>query len=52
MRHAAAFCCCVSVSMDGMPLHLPNLDAMVDYRPKTPLCVYTSYGVLIGELGQ
>ena len=34
------------------PLDLPNLDAMVDYRPKIPLRVYTSDGVLIGEFGQ
>jgi penicillin-binding protein 1A len=34
------------------PLDLPNLDALVDYRPKIPLRVYTSDGVLIGEFGQ
>ena len=35
-----------------LALDLPNLDAMVDYRPKIPLRVYTSDGVLIGEFGQ
>jgi penicillin-binding protein 1A len=34
------------------PLDLPNLDAMLDYRPKIPLRVYSSEGVLIGEFGQ
>lgn len=34
------------------PLDLPELDALVDYRPKIPLRVYTSDGVLIGEFGQ
>jgi penicillin-binding protein 1A len=34
------------------PLDLPDLSAMVDYRPKTPLRVFTSDGVLIGEFGQ
>jgi penicillin-binding protein 1A len=34
------------------PLDLPDLDALVDYRPKIPLRVYTSDNVLIGEFGQ
>ena len=34
------------------PLDLPDLSAMVDYRPKTPLRVFSSEGVLIGEFGQ
>lgn len=34
------------------PLDLPELDALVDYRPKIPLRVYTSDHVLIGEFGQ
>jgi penicillin-binding protein 1A len=34
------------------PLDLPSLDALVDYRPKIPLRVYSSEGVLIGEFGQ
>ncbi len=33
-------------------LDLPSLDALVDYRPKLPLRVYTSDNVLIGEFGQ
>jgi penicillin-binding protein 1A len=39
-------------SQAATPLDLPDLDAMVDYRPKVPLRVYTSDGVLIGEFGQ
>ena len=31
---------------------LPSLDALTDYRPKIPLRVYTSDGVLIGEFGE
>lgn len=34
------------------PLDLPELDALVDYKPKIPLRVYTSDNVLIGEFGQ
>ncbi len=34
------------------PLDLPSLDALVDYKPKIPLRVYSSEGVLIGEFGQ
>jgi penicillin-binding protein 1A len=33
-------------------LDLPDLSAIVDYRPKTPLRVFSSEGVLIGEFGQ
>jgi penicillin-binding protein 1A len=31
---------------------LPELDAMIDYRPRIPLRVYTADGVLIGEFGE
>jgi penicillin-binding protein 1A len=34
------------------PLDLPSLDALIDYRPKIPLRVYTNDNVLIGEFGQ
>jgi penicillin-binding protein 1A len=34
------------------PLDLPSLVALTDYRPKIPLRVYSSEGVLIGEFGQ
>ena len=32
--------------------HLPPIDSLTDYRPKMPLRVYTSDGVLIGEFGE
>jgi penicillin-binding protein 1A len=31
---------------------LPNIEALTDYRPKIPLRVWTSDGVLIGEFGE
>ncbi|MCZ2099246.1 MAG: transglycosylase domain-containing protein, partial [Anaerolineae bacterium] len=31
---------------------LPPLDAMLDYRPRIPLRVYTADGQLIGEFGE
>ena len=39
-------------ALAATPLDLPDLDALVDYRPKIPLRVFTSDGVLIGEFGQ
>jgi penicillin-binding protein 1A len=32
--------------------HLPTIEALADYRPKIPLRVWTSDGVLIGEFGE
>jgi penicillin-binding protein 1A len=32
--------------------NLPPIDALTDYRPKIPLRVWTSDGVLIGEFGE
>jgi penicillin-binding protein 1A len=42
----------LSAASAATPLDLPSLDALVDYRPKIPLRVYSSEGVLIGEFGQ
>ena len=42
----------VNPALAATPLDLPDLDALVDYRPKIPLRVFTSDGVLIGEFGQ
>ncbi len=39
-------------ALAATPLDLPSLDALVDYRPKIPLRVYTADGVQIGEFGQ
>lgn len=32
--------------------NLPDLSAMVDYRPRVPLRIYTADNVLIGEFGE
>ena len=32
--------------------HLPDISDMADYRPKLPLRIYTSDGVLMGEFGE
>ncbi|MGE5336382.1 MAG: penicillin-binding protein 1A [Gemmatimonadota bacterium] len=32
--------------------NLPNIESLTDYRPKIPLRVWTSDGVLIGEFGE
>ena len=32
--------------------NLPPIDAIVDYRPKIPLKIYTADGTLIGEFGE
>ena len=32
--------------------NLPDLSAMIDYRPRVPLRIYTSDNVLIGEFGE
>ena len=42
----------LGTALAATPLDLPSLDALVDYRPKIPLRVYTSDGVQIGEFGQ
>ena len=44
-----------AIAMIGLILALPNLpslDALIDYRPKRPLQVYTADGHLIGEFGE
>jgi penicillin-binding protein 1A len=40
------------VAHAATPLDLPSLEALVDYKPKIPLRVYTNDNVLIGEFGQ
>jgi penicillin-binding protein 1A len=51
---AASLLCSLAfgAAFAATPLDLPDLSAMVDYRPKTPLRVFSSEGVLIGEFGQ
>lgn len=51
---AALVVCGVLVALIATALayrNLPPIDALSDYRPKIPLRVYTSDGVLIGEFG-
>lgn len=52
LRLALLWALVFPVAWAATPLDLPDLDAMVDYRPKMPLRVYTSDGALIGEFGQ
>ena len=52
---AGLFLC--GVLLAGMALalawpNLPDLNAMIDYRPRVPLRVYTADRVLIGEFGE
>ena len=52
---AALIACGVFAAMIAFALayrNLPSIDALTDYRPKIPLRVYTSDGVLIGEFGE
>ncbi|MDR5771334.1 MULTISPECIES: penicillin-binding protein 1A [unclassified Caballeronia] len=42
----------VGYALVVMEPNLPSLDALIDYRPKVPLRVYTSDHVLIGEFGE
>jgi len=51
---AALIACGVFAVMIAVALayrNLPSIEALTDYRPKIPLRVYTSDGVLIGEFG-
>ncbi len=51
----AAFVCAVLVGVLALVLandRLPPLDALIDYRPRIPLRVYTADNVLIGEFGE
>ncbi len=51
-RVLCAWALCGVAAFAATPLDLPSLDALVDYRPKIPLRVYSSEGILIGEFGQ
>jgi penicillin-binding protein 1A len=42
----------VGYALVVMEPNLPSLNALIDYRPKVPLRVYTSDHVLIGEFGE
>ena len=49
IRVALLWTLLVPAAWAATPLDLPDLEAMVDYRPKIPLRVYTSDGALIGD---
>ncbi len=42
----------VGYALVVMEPDLPSLNALIDYRPKVPLCVYMADHVLIGEFGE
>lgn len=42
----------VGYALVVMGPNLPSLNALIDYRPKVPLRVYTADHVLIGEFGE
>ena len=49
----AASAALLSLTMFALAYHrLPSIDALTDYRPKVPLRVWSSDGVLIGEFGE
>ncbi len=48
----AAALCAVGVAIAVLAPQLPDVSELSDYRPKLPLRVYTSDGVLIGEFGE
>ncbi len=51
---AAGAACVAMVFLIAVALayrNLPSIESLTDYRPKIPLRVYTSDGVLIGEFG-
>ncbi|OOG51483.1 penicillin-binding protein 1A [Polaromonas sp. C04] len=49
---AAALLMVIAVALAVAYPNLPDIDALTDYRPKLPLRVFTSEGVLIGEYGE
>ena len=49
---AAAAVMVVMVALATAYPNLPDLNELLDYRPKLPLKVYSSDGILIGEFGE
>jgi len=45
-------CALVAVALVVAYPNLPPIDSLTDYRPKLPLRVYSSDGVLLGEFGE
>ena len=49
---AAALMCAAGIAVAVIYPNLPDVSELSDYRPKLPLRVFTSDGVLIGEFGE
>ena len=49
---AVALACIAGIAVALLWPQLPDVSELSDYRPKLPLRVYTSDGVLIGEFGE
>jgi penicillin-binding protein 1A len=49
---AAALLCAAGIAVAVIYPNLPDVSELSDYRPKLPLRVFTSDGVLIGEFGE
>ena len=49
---AVAVLILVAIALSVAYPNLPEIDSLVDYRPKLPMRVYSSDGVLLGEYGE
>ena len=49
---AVAVACVIAVALAVAYPNLPDITELADYRPKLPLRVFSSEGVLIGEFGE
>ncbi len=49
---AVSLMCVIAVALAVAYPNLPDISALADYRPKLPLRVFSSEGVLIGEFGE
>jgi penicillin-binding protein 1A len=49
---AGAICALVAVALAVAYPNLPSIDSLTEYRPKLPMKVYSSDGVLLGEFGE
>jgi len=49
---AVALLCAIGITVAVISPKLPDISELSDYRPKLPLRVFTSDGVLIGEFGE
>jgi len=49
---AVAVICVIAVALAVAYPNLPDISELSDYRPKLPLRVFSSEGILIGEFGE